>query len=540
MARPMLVLRGVEDDTRVLELGARGLPCVLRVGRAPDNDLVLKNKSVSGRHAVVEVGGPPRYDVTIRDSGSDGRGSRFGTFVGEEHLKGSAAALPLNAVVRFGTAAHGACFVLENDDDEGGGMGDQHPTSALDRHHGYERDQGPGGQGRERERGRGRERSERGPHRPHSSEAPPVTNFTDPSGRAFRVAVPAEAAPSPANPVDPSIPTFLQQPGAAPAVPGLDLGNADAAGVGGAGEAEAAASGRARAEGAAPNTDGGGDGGAVPHMDGEAVAAGISGERDRNGPDGFYGSKPTPRAPNARNTEISKGFIEAYEHPAEMVQEHENEHRRSRSRDRQGRVKRERERARGGGAGDMSAGPVPDGPPRGMPKASPRVTVAFRTADGVAVMDSRADGADGAAGYPPPPVPDHTDSAASFTQMTRDASNVSSRPATAPDGQGGGYYSGSNNGVSTDNLPYNGYGQGGHEGNDPELASKVSQGPTSRHTRPRLAPRTTSLSLLAKAPSSHPPTRPPPPTDALARCRARGTQCAGQVATGKGRGPVCS
>eukprot|EP00620_Florenciella_sp_RCC1587_P015792 CAMPEP_0182581612 /NCGR_PEP_ID=MMETSP1324-20130603/50467_1 /TAXON_ID=236786 /ORGANISM="Florenciella sp., Strain RCC1587" /LENGTH=152 /DNA_ID=CAMNT_0024797993 /DNA_START=155 /DNA_END=610 /DNA_ORIENTATION=+ len=152
MARPMLVLRGVEDDTRVLELGARGLPCVLRVGRAPDNDLVLKNKSVSGRHAVIEVGGPPRYEVTIRDSGSDGRGSRFGTFVGEEHLKGSAAPLGLNAVVRFGTAAHGACFVLENDDDEGGGMGDQHPTSALDRHHAYERSQGQG-HGRERERG---------------------------------------------------------------------------------------------------------------------------------------------------------------------------------------------------------------------------------------------------------------------------------------------------------------------------------------------------------------------------------------------------
>ena len=122
----MLVLQGERDVAPVrVPLPPRSMPYVLLVGRAPDSDVMLQNRSVSGRHARIEVSIEPtldengqessveRYQVTVRDSGADGSGSRFGTLVGEQHLKGTAAVLIEGDKVCFGTAKYGAHFRLE-------------------------------------------------------------------------------------------------------------------------------------------------------------------------------------------------------------------------------------------------------------------------------------------------------------------------------------------------------------------------------------------------------------------------------------------
>lgn len=107
-------LRGLGDADGVrLRLDPRELPYILRVGRAADNDVVLKNRSVSGRHAHIEVGGRYDYNIRVRDYGMDGTGSRFGTLVGETHLKGSSMELQVGDSVRFGTVKFGAHFVVE-------------------------------------------------------------------------------------------------------------------------------------------------------------------------------------------------------------------------------------------------------------------------------------------------------------------------------------------------------------------------------------------------------------------------------------------
>ena len=82
-----MLLRNIDGgQPETIKLPRGGRPYVRVVGRAPDNDVVLKQKSVSGRHAVIEVGGPPDFSVFLRD-GVNGKASRFGTFVGESHLK---------------------------------------------------------------------------------------------------------------------------------------------------------------------------------------------------------------------------------------------------------------------------------------------------------------------------------------------------------------------------------------------------------------------------------------------------------------------
>ena len=77
---PSYVLQGEGDAGEYrINLAPRDTPYVVHVGRAPDNGLTLRNRSVSGRHAHIEVGGRHDYTVVVRDHGTDGTGSRFGT-----------------------------------------------------------------------------------------------------------------------------------------------------------------------------------------------------------------------------------------------------------------------------------------------------------------------------------------------------------------------------------------------------------------------------------------------------------------------------
>ena len=96
---PSFVLQGEGDAGEYrIALAARDAPYVLHVGRAPDNNVTLRNRSVSAHHAHIEVGGRHDYHVTVRDHGADGTGSRFGTLVGRRTSKaapcGSASATP--------------------------------------------------------------------------------------------------------------------------------------------------------------------------------------------------------------------------------------------------------------------------------------------------------------------------------------------------------------------------------------------------------------------------------------------------------------
>ena len=95
---PSFVLQGEGDAGEYrIALAPRDAPYVLHVGRAPDNNVTLRNRSVSAHHAHIEVGGRHDYHVTVRDHGADGTGSRFGTLVGETHLKGSAVRVGVGA-----------------------------------------------------------------------------------------------------------------------------------------------------------------------------------------------------------------------------------------------------------------------------------------------------------------------------------------------------------------------------------------------------------------------------------------------------------
>ena len=112
---PSFVLQGEGDAGEYrIALAPRDAPYVLHVGRAPDNNVTLRNRSVSAHHAHIEVGGRHDYHVTVRDHGADGTGSRFGTLVGETHLKGSAVRVGVGDPVCFGTTKYGAHFHLED------------------------------------------------------------------------------------------------------------------------------------------------------------------------------------------------------------------------------------------------------------------------------------------------------------------------------------------------------------------------------------------------------------------------------------------
>ena len=86
--RPSFVLQGEGDAADIrIPLPARDSPYVVRFGRAPGdgNDVTLRNfRSVSAQHARVVVNGGGLHDdgyhVTVRDTGTDGNGSRFGRF----------------------------------------------------------------------------------------------------------------------------------------------------------------------------------------------------------------------------------------------------------------------------------------------------------------------------------------------------------------------------------------------------------------------------------------------------------------------------
>ena len=85
------------------------------VGRGEANDVVVWPRSVSGSHAVIELladGG-----AIVHDKGVDGTGSRFGTFVGEEHFVGGWRELRHGDILRLGTVQHGVAFRYEEDED---------------------------------------------------------------------------------------------------------------------------------------------------------------------------------------------------------------------------------------------------------------------------------------------------------------------------------------------------------------------------------------------------------------------------------------
>ena len=81
----MACLRRLEDGRPVAEYPLDG-PC-LRIGRAPDNDLVLEDKAVSSHHAQVEVvpGEPPEYH--IEDLGSTNHTYVNGKAVNRQRLR---------------------------------------------------------------------------------------------------------------------------------------------------------------------------------------------------------------------------------------------------------------------------------------------------------------------------------------------------------------------------------------------------------------------------------------------------------------------
>ena len=84
------------------------------LGRAEDNDIQALPRSVSGYHAEVELldGG----GAVLHDRGADGAGSRFGSFVGNEHFTGGWRELVHGDIIRLGTLQHGVAFRYEEDD----------------------------------------------------------------------------------------------------------------------------------------------------------------------------------------------------------------------------------------------------------------------------------------------------------------------------------------------------------------------------------------------------------------------------------------
>ena len=90
-----------------------GQPLTLRkrttsLGRAEDNDVQALPRSVSGYHAEVELldGG----GAVLHDRGADGSGSRFGSFVGDDHFTGGWREVCHGDIIRLGTLQHGVAF----------------------------------------------------------------------------------------------------------------------------------------------------------------------------------------------------------------------------------------------------------------------------------------------------------------------------------------------------------------------------------------------------------------------------------------------
>jgi pSer/pThr/pTyr-binding forkhead associated (FHA) protein len=79
---------------------------VLRIGREPDNDLVLRLPTVSGHHARIVWEGRPG-EATIEDLGSAN-----GTAIGEPDRKIQCAALAATDLVYFGTHSIPASYLL--------------------------------------------------------------------------------------------------------------------------------------------------------------------------------------------------------------------------------------------------------------------------------------------------------------------------------------------------------------------------------------------------------------------------------------------
>jgi len=93
-----------------------GQPLTLRkrttsLGRAEDNDVQALPRSVSGYHAEVELldGG----GAVLHDRGADGSGSRFGSFVGDDHFTGGWREVCHGDIIRLGTLQHGVAFRYE-------------------------------------------------------------------------------------------------------------------------------------------------------------------------------------------------------------------------------------------------------------------------------------------------------------------------------------------------------------------------------------------------------------------------------------------
>lgn len=84
------------------------------IGRADCNSIVTSPRSVSNQHAQLELlqGG----GAILHDHGTDGSGSRFGSFVGEEHFVKGWREVRHGDIIRLGTLQHGAAFRYEEQD----------------------------------------------------------------------------------------------------------------------------------------------------------------------------------------------------------------------------------------------------------------------------------------------------------------------------------------------------------------------------------------------------------------------------------------
>ena len=102
----------ISDASRAIELSRSRTT----VGRADSNVLQLLQRSVSGKHAVIEL--LPGGGAVLHDTGGDGAGSRFGSFVNDSHFQGGWRELRHGDALRFGTVQHGAAFRFHDDSRE--------------------------------------------------------------------------------------------------------------------------------------------------------------------------------------------------------------------------------------------------------------------------------------------------------------------------------------------------------------------------------------------------------------------------------------
>lgn len=84
------------------------------IGRGNSNTIVTWPRSISNQHAELELlqGG----GAILHDRGTDGSGSRFGSFVGEEHFIEGWREVRHGDIIRLGTLQHGAAFRYEEED----------------------------------------------------------------------------------------------------------------------------------------------------------------------------------------------------------------------------------------------------------------------------------------------------------------------------------------------------------------------------------------------------------------------------------------